>query len=64
MKKNADIGRRVHCILGICIAAALSVLGGCGGSGGDVQEMESSEENLWEDEITIMHNDGKRRCRG
>ncbi len=57
MKKNADIGRRVHCILGICIAAALSVLGGCGGSGGDVQEMESSEENLWEDEITIMHVD-------
>ncbi len=59
MKKDADIYRKMRCILGVCAAVVLAGLGGCGKSGGELQEVEIPEEDKWEDEITIMHVDAE-----
>lgn len=59
MKKDADIYRKMRCILGVCIVVVLAGLGGCGKSGGGLQEVEVPGEDKWEDEITIMHVDAE-----
>lgn len=59
MKKDADIYRKMRCILGGCAVVVLAGLSCCGKSGGKLQEVEIPEENKWEDEITIMHVDAE-----
>lgn len=61
MKKDADIYRKARCILGVCIAVVLTGLGGCGKSGGELQKIENSGEERWEEEITIMHVDAENQ---
>lgn len=56
MRRCTGNHRKVYCILGICVAAFLGI-SGCSEEQNRQQEAEGAEENLWDDEITIMHVD-------
>ena len=56
MRRCTGNHRKVYYILGICVAAFLGI-SGCSEEQNRQQEAEGAEENLWDDEITIMHVD-------